>query len=185
MTRSWRAPVRHLDRRWRYARHHPLGQALLPDRSLQRDTRVRSLAVRGGHPVFGQADHAGPRRVALGPRIPEPNVGNMVGRPASSAYPGAARRWPLRLEARYRDALPGGQPRRATADQGRGRRGDVWPPHRLAIRVRACSRSWLTSTASCRSSRGFPTRGRWWRAIWLPPARRPLPARGSRPTQRS
>ena len=70
-----RAPVRNRVRRRRRADHDALGRAVLRLRSVRRDARVRSRALRGRDRRVAAAHAARSRRVAGTPRVTEPDVG--------------------------------------------------------------------------------------------------------------
>ena len=115
-------------------------EQLLPLGPVRRHARVRPRALRGRNRRLASAHAARPHRVAEPARVAEPPVGEH-GRPrprvlrrARAADGGAPRR-----RHRRRRPVPRGEPGRALAHPGRGRRGDLRAAHHSPVRARAAA----------------------------------------------
>ena len=135
------APVHRLAARRRRALHHPARAREPPQQHRRGHARARPRALRAG-PARGGRPHPAARRPLAGrPRVavallgepdrPHPGVLGRAGAGPARALPGG--------DGRPRPEPPA--PRRAgrapVADPRRGRRGDLQPPHRAALRDRA------------------------------------------------
>ena len=137
---STRSPSR--SPRTRPAHHHPLRADLHRDRALVGDPRVRGTpCTRTAIRRRARAIAARGTALSLGFHESQSRLWeNWVGR--ARAVPGAASSRPCERSSRHlrrrlgRAAPPGRQPGRAVAHPGRGRRGDLQPPHHPSLRAR-------------------------------------------------
>ena len=123
------------------ADHHAVGGDVLRLRAVRSDARMRPRALRGGHRRFAAAHAARAWRFARAARVPESACGRTWSAAAVRSA-GCSRRGSARCStSRPRRSIPTCCTALSTGPAlvhpGRGRRGDLRPAHRAALRARA------------------------------------------------